>query len=166
MTENKSNADFCAPTKDQVLQLIEDFIEFFVAATDVGEQGRHSFTFLLDSISLASHFSELDFDKKHYSNPPKSDSKYLRSIVEKKFPFYGYYNIPENVTGNVANTGILVGDAIDDIVDILSEFQGVYWRWKNNSVEDALWHFKQGFYHHWGEHLRFLQLYVFLVDHG
>ncbi|MFN7134579.1 MAG: DUF5063 domain-containing protein, partial [Myxococcales bacterium] len=55
---------------------------------------------------------------------------------------------------------IMVGDAIDDIVDIANDLQQVVWRWETTSEADALWHFRFSFTSHWGAHLRALQLYL------
>jgi hypothetical protein len=54
----------------------------------------------------------------------------------------------------------LVGDAIDDIADIVRDLQEVIWRAEHQSENDARWYFRNLFWIHWGRHLRELSLYL------
>lgn len=62
---------------------------------------------------------------------PALDQSLLREKVCRRFSDYGFYELP----------GGLVGDAIDDLVEIANELD-VEWRWSNTSDADALRHFK------------------------
>ena len=54
----------------------------------------------------------------------------------------------------------MVGDAIDDLVDIRAEMLEVIWRWKNNGPLDAARYFQWSYGVHWGRHLHNLRSYV------
>ena len=152
-------------TKKQVRQAILEFIDFFEKRQNLRESDAEHLSLVLDRIALASHFSECTFDTKNYPDPPENETKNFRDLIEKKFPTYGYYNIPEKIVNEIADSKILVGDAIDDICDILKDMRDIAWRWENNSEEDALWHFNFGYSSHWGEHLRCLQLYIYMAKY-
>ena len=65
-----------------------------------------------------------------------------------------------NLSDSIENSDIIVGDAIDDICDIVGDLQEVLWCFENTSENDALWHYEINFRSHWGRHLRDLQLYL------
>ena len=65
----------------------------------------------------------------------------------------------------VGEAALNVGDAVDDIADIAMDLDDVLCRW-TESPDDALWHFVHGFNAHWGEHLRALQLYLYVRREG
>jgi hypothetical protein len=77
-----------------------------------------------------------------------------------RFPDFGFYNLPEWVTKEIAQSKCVVADAIDDILDIGNDLLDVEWRWANTSEADALWHFQTSYSSHWQAHLRGLQLYI------
>ena len=112
----------------------------------------------LDRLALLQHDVSHTFDERDYPHAPVKDHNTLRSLVEKRFPSLGYYNIPGSVTQHIAEADMHVADAIDDITDIASELYEVQWCWQHTSVDDALWHFTQMYSGHWEEHLRGLQL--------
>lgn len=130
------------------------------------EQNEKTLTALLDHIALASHYIDQKPDEVEYIDTPKEEAKPLRQLICSRFPNFGYYNSPENFTTEISESGIVVGDAIDDILDITLELKSVEWCWQNISVANALWRFRNGFDTHWGLHLRELQLYLMVLERG
>ncbi len=115
---------------------------------------------LLDQLAFAQHFVRFTFDAADYPDSPRRDQGEFRGVVAQRFPNYGYYNLPEVVTKEIARSKCLVADAIDDILDIGNDLLEVEWRWKNTSEADALWHFQNSYSSHWQAHLRGLQIYL------
>lgn len=68
--------------------------------------------------------------------------------------------MPSDIGDNIAETGIIAGDAIDDIADIALNRHGIKWRLDNTDIDDALWHFRFEYESRWGDHLRCLQFYL------
>jgi len=101
------------------------------------------------------------YDDNDYPDTPKHDYQSKRKEVSNKFCGYGFYNLPDMVSNNIANTEIQVGDAIDDIVDLYHDFCKFIWRYENTSQDDAIWYFQNPDRLHWEEHLRNLQYYLF-----
>jgi hypothetical protein len=93
-------------------------------------------------------------------------SRIQRNLRQDVATALGYYNVPSSITKELGESKVLLGDGIDDIVDILLDLKGVLWRLDNTSVDDALWDLNQGFQYHWGLHLRDLQLYLHVLASG
>jgi hypothetical protein len=115
----------------------------------------------LDRLALAHNFVEFEYDEHEYPDAPRESYDQLRLLATQRFPDFGYYNEAEDLSDRIAESSIIVGDAIDDIADLARDLREVLWCWEHTSTEDALWHFQFGYESHWGAHLRRLQLYVY-----
>jgi len=148
---------------DQIRKLIDEYLDLVLREKDSFEVTERSLVRLLDHLAFAYHAIPDDVaDDKHYPAPKRPDQKATRETISKRFPEYGFYNQPDNMTEKISDTELLVGDAIDDLVDITQDLSEISWRFKNTSPEDALWHYRLLFDGHWGEHLRYLQLYILI----
>jgi len=152
--------------RDDIYKTIEDFLNLVDKGTVSIEENEERLSLVLDQLAFGYHYITYNFDNKEYPEAPEQDSKTLRQLIVTRFPNYGYYNSPDEFTSNIAETKVVVGDAIDDILDITIELKDVMWCWQNTSIDDALWHFKNGFDTHWGLHLRELQLYLLTNSRG
>jgi hypothetical protein len=117
----------------------------------------------LDTLALAMRDMALVFDEKDYPDAPSGDYQSTYRLVGQHFPTLGYYNTPISITTEVGDSRMGIGDAIDDIVDILLDLKKALWRFKNTSVNDALWELNLLYRSHWGTHLRSLQLYLHVL---
>jgi hypothetical protein len=81
--------------------------------------------------------------------------------VSERFPSLGFYNVVVDVTEKLSETELAVGDAVDDLADIVDQLKAVSWCFEHTSANDALWHLWDSYVFHWGEHLRYLQLYLY-----
>ncbi|WP_339075422.1 DUF5063 domain-containing protein [Teredinibacter turnerae] len=115
----------------------------------------------LDELSLLVYAVEFEFDPEEYDDPPRKDYREIRKTIELKFPELGFYDSAE-YTEELESTGkIYVGDAIDDLTDIVGDLLEIEWYFENSSEADALWHLETSYRGHWGNHLRGLQLYLY-----
>ena len=144
--------------KSDIKSLIQQFIEFVTTPGDKTDEQMLEF---LDRIFSAVHTLEYEFDETEHPDPPDVNAAELRKTIEKIFPEYGLYNLPEHTLEKIGKAGCVVGDAIDDLVDACSDMLDVIWCWNHNSPEDGLFYFHNGYLTHWGLHLRDLQFYVF-----
>lgn len=88
---------------------------------------------------------------------PENDYPTIRKAAEERFPNWGYYNTPKDVTENVAESELLTGDAVDDITDItdiVNDLKMVLWSYKNENEISALWHLQDSYDGHWRWHMR------------
>lgn len=140
-------------------QTIKESLEFFLRedapVDDLGELMA-----VLDKLAYLVNCVNYEFDETEYPEAPESNYHLFRDKVKKRFPILGFYNIPKDVSGEVEKSELLVGDAIDDISDIVCDLSEILWCFENTSKNDALWHYQNSFRSHWGRHLRELQLYL------
>ena len=143
----------------EIQRTIKEFLGYVLSgkegASDLNELAIH-----LDKLAYCIHQVNYKFDEADYPDAPDRNYAESRAIVEKRFPYLGYYNVVEDISENIESTKVLVGDSIDDLVDIAGDLQDVLWYFENTSNDDALWHFRNSYISHWGRHLRDLQLYL------
>jgi hypothetical protein len=105
-----------------------------------------------------------DSDNKDYK---EVDFNYydIRKNVESNFPNFGFYNEVLDINDFVNEKNIGLGDAIDDLTDIIKDFLEVKWRIENNSLDDGLYHFLSIFRFHSKQHILDLLNYLNQIEH-
>ena len=91
------------------------------------------------------------------SEPPEFDWTALYQRMATRFPDYGMYIVADPLGG--IDESPMVGDAIDDLADIIRDMREVVWRSENLGDDDAHWYLRLMFFH-WGKHARELSLYL------
>lgn len=145
---------------------IEAFVELVESITVTPDNKLAQLPGALDSLAIAVREMTFEFDETDYPDAPAQDYQATYDMVGRHFPTLGYYNSPISITTEIGESKMGVGDAIDDIVDILLDLKGVLWRLKNTSVNDALWEMNLLYRSHFGLHLRSLQLYLHVLASG
>lgn len=109
----------------------------------------------LDELAVTYHDTAPGMPDERADEPPRPTIAY--DALGSRFPELGYYGVadPAEISDDV-----LVGDAIDDIMDIARDLQEVLWRSEHVGSADADWHFRLLFEAHWGVHLRNLSRYL------
>ncbi|MGJ8641645.1 MAG: DUF5063 domain-containing protein [Opitutaceae bacterium] len=146
--------------RNEIKACLDRLIQFVDSGAKSSEDRDGDLVKLLDALSYAYHFLDFTFDDTDYPEYEREDQVEVRKRIGLMFPEYGYYNVPENLRDEIAESSVIVGDAIDDIHDIYQELKEVQWCWEHTSVEDALWHFENNYRMHWEEHVRNLQVYL------
>lgn len=90
--------------------------------------------------------------------PPKESTGYFGRFAAA-FPELGLYPYAYP-GGEPGEEECLVADAIDDLGDIAGDLDEVLWYFENSTVSEAIWHFRFGYQHHWGDHLHSLRNYL------
>lgn len=100
------------------------------------------------------------FDENTYEDFDTSQLVHIRQNVESNFKDFGFYkNILE--IHNIENLNDhVIGDAIDDLTDIIKDLLEIKWRIENNSVDDGLWFFDFIFTSHTQQHILDLLNYI------
>ncbi len=114
----------------------------------------------LDALATCFHGVTYKFDDTEYPDPPTKDHKATYQRVAARYPSFGYYNTPMDVSQKIAETTLAVGDAVSDVAEIYDDMHEVLWRFQNTSEADALFYFQLGYRTHWGRHMRDFQQYV------
>ena len=140
--------------------LIEKFVQIASETWPEDVSRVQALILVLDQLTTEVQTVEYDYDETDYDDPPGLAYDSLRNQIAPLFPEFGFYNTVIHVSEQVGQTEFGVGDAIDDLADILSDLKEVEWRYRNTSVADALFHFQLTYRNHWGRHARDLQLYM------
>ncbi|WNG43615.1 DUF5063 domain-containing protein [Archangium minus] len=146
-------------TRSEILDVVKQFLALLEGEGPV-EARESRLRLLLDRLALAYHFAEAPFDARKHHEPPRADYRLLRERISSLFPNYGFYSTVLDVTNEVGESEVGVGDSIDDLTDIAMDLHEVLARCQMTSEEDALFHFRILFEGHWGAHLRSLQQYL------
>ena len=146
--------------REDILKTILEYLDLIANGKGGAAENLQALDLALDKLALAYHFARYETGGVVYPDAPREEYERMRSLTVEQFPDFGYYNKPSSVIGEVAEAEVFVGDAVDDVADMAVDLLEVAWRWQNTSVDDALWHFRLGYESHWGEHLRYLQLYI------
>ena len=103
---------------------------------------------------------EYTFDETDFANFDKQKLPKIRQNVESNFPDFGLYKTVIDFTDldNKVDDGI--GDAIDDLTDIILDLLEIKWRVETNSLADGLWYFQLIFYSHTQQHILDLLNYM------
>jgi len=96
---------------------------------------------------------EYKFDETDFPDFDKSQLPDIRQNVESNFQNYGFYKtfLDINDIANLKDNAI--GDAIDDLSDIITDLLEIKWRIENNSLADGLWFFELIFNSHTQQHI-------------
>ena len=146
-------------TGEDIKASIEEYFET-IEGDIPSDERLASLCLALDRLAVAVHFAGNVFDDRPFRDARVREYSVVRDIVSPNFPELGYYNVVLDIADKIAETGLAVGDGIDDVCDIARDLEEVLWRWQNTSIDDALWYFKESYGWHWGKHLRDLQLYL------
>lgn len=91
-------------------------------------------------------------------DPPHLDDATLRKAIGERFPEFGFYDWADPLIAG--GTQIMIGDAVDDAIDIAKDLSEARWRFDMFGDEDAFWHLHQFFRLHWGRHLMNLRSFI------
>lgn len=102
---------------------------------------------------------EIEHDKE-YDQRPEFDYHGIRRNIETNFPDLSWYQSVLNPKGIYSEIQLGIGDAVDDLTDIIKDLLEVKWRIENTSELDALWHFQFLMRAHTEQHLVDLLKYL------
>ena len=96
---------------------------------------------------------EYEFDETEYIDFNRAKLPNIRTNVESNFNNFGFYKLVDdtNSIGNLKDD--LLGDAVDDLTDIIIDLLEIKWRIETNSLADGLWYFQFVFQTHTQQHI-------------
>ena len=93
------------------------------------------------------------FDETDYPDYTGTSQEDIRRNVETNFKDYGFYRTVLDINDLDNTQDLAIGDAIDDLTDIIADLLEVKWRIENNSIDNGLWFFELIFKSHTQEHI-------------
>jgi hypothetical protein len=104
---------------------------------------------------------DFEFDGQDYPEFDRSLHAEVRQNVQLNFTDFGYYRTVIDINDiSSLNDDFAIGDAIDDLSDIILDLMEVKWRYENNSEADGLWFFQFIFNSHTQQHILDLLQYL------
>ena len=96
---------------------------------------------------------EYEFDETDFPDFEKTTYIDIRKNIESNFKDFRLYKsvIDINDIDNLKDNGI--GNAVDDLTDIILDLLEIKWRIETNSLADGLWYFELIFYSHTQQHI-------------
>ncbi|HEU0077378.1 MAG TPA: hypothetical protein VFQ76_06995 [Longimicrobiaceae bacterium] len=155
-----------APQVSELRDVVRRFSSLIQHGTGSAGEDERQLAVLCDRLALAAQARRERADAGGSGEAPGPDRQRTRMLAAARFPRLGHYNTVAHTSVAVGAGDAVVGDAIDDVADIADELAEVAWHLENTGEADALRHFVDGYDHHWGAHLRRLQLYLYCVDRG
>lgn len=93
-----------------------------------------------------------EYDDKEYPDFDKTQFPDINYNIKSNFKEFGFYKTILDFK-NIDNAEIGLGDAIDDLSDIILDLLEIKWRIENNSLNDGLWFFEIIFPFHTQQHI-------------
>ena len=121
--------DWTIPDKERLLE--KDLIKIYAFFFDISYK-----------------FDETDYPE--YTGITLAD---IRKNVETNFKDYGFYRTVLDINDLDNIEDLAIGDAIDDLTEIIADLLEVKWRIENNSIDDGLWFFELIFKSHTQAHI-------------
>ena len=94
-----------------------------------------------------------EFDGTEFPDFDESKLPDIRKNVSSNFKDFGFYKTILDINDVDNSNDIALGDAIDDLSDIILDLLEVKWRIENNSLADGLWYFQFIFHAHSQQHM-------------
>jgi hypothetical protein len=118
----------------------------------------------LDELVLVYHHCPPGDPTGPEADPPRDSFRIPYAVMGAHFPDYGYYASADPT--KVLDEEPCVGDAIDDLIEIVRDLREVSWRFDALGPDDAHWHLRFLFRINWGGHLRSLSHYLHVKQFG
>lgn len=103
---------------------------------------------------------EFVFDETDYDEEPDFNYNEIKENVKSNFPDFDWYSMVLDLNKMEPNIEIGIGDALDDLTDIIKDMLVVKWKMDNTSEKDSLWEFEFSMRTHSEQHLIDLLKYL------
>lgn len=100
------------------------------------------------------------FDETEYDEFDKTEYADIRKNVTSNIIDFGFYKTVSDIEDIDNLNENTIGDALDDLTDIIRDLLEIKWRIENNSLADGLWFFELTFYSHTQQHIIDLLKYI------
>ena len=138
---------------NDLIQIINEISKYGLNPNLNNENKEKDLEKNLIKLYLFSFKIKYEFDDCDY---PDFDKNLFPDVIENvriNFPDFGFYHTvlnSEQISNDAENA---MGDAVDDLSDIIYDILEIKWRTENNSKADGLWYFELIFNGHTQQHL-------------
>ena len=141
-----------------MIEAVRDFLALFDTLPAETNDRLRALAKVLDRLAIAYHDTP-DTESDCDNDPPGHETGLsAREPITKAFPDFGLYPVVDPLAEITQPP--MMGDGINDLLDIRAEMLEVAWRWENNGPADAQWYFRFSYETHWGRHLVDFRAYL------
>lgn len=146
----------------QLIQTINQIAKFGLEQNIEISKDERNLLLERSLISIYSLYFEIQYEYDNTDFEEYDDIKYvnMRKNIESNFPDFGYYTIALDLMDINNKDNMAIGDAIDDLSDIILDLLQIKWRMGNNSQNNGLWYFELIFSGHTQQHIIDLLKYL------
>jgi hypothetical protein len=146
----------------QLIQTINQIAKFGLEQNIEISKDERNLLLERSLISIYSLYFEIQYEYDNTDFEEYDDIKYvnMRKNIESNFPDFGYYTIALDLMDINNKDNMAIGDAIDDLSDIILDLLQIKWRMENNSQNNGLWYFELIFPGHTQQHIIDLLKYL------
>lgn len=146
----------------QLIRTINQIVKFGLEQNIEISKDERNLVLEKSLISIYSLYFEIQYENDNTDFEEYDDIKYvnIRKNIESNFPDFGYYTIALDLMDINNKDNMAIGDAIDDLSDIILDLLQIKWRMENNSQNNGLWYFEVIFSGHTQQHIIDLLKYL------
>ena len=148
------------PSLNELIPTINQIVQYGLEPSISVKDSLKSLEKNLVEIHRLSFDIVYELDNNDYSEFDKSVIPNIRQNIESNFKNFGYYKTVNNIEYIEDLSDCTIGDAIDDLNDIIIDLLEIKWRSENNSLNDGLWYFELIFHSHTKQHILNLLNYI------
>lgn len=139
----------------QLIRTINQIVKFGLEQNIEISKDERNLVLEKSLISIYSLYFEIQYEYDNTDFEEYDDIKYvnIRKNIESNFPDFGYYTIAFDLMDINNKDKMAIGDAIDDLSDIILDLLHIKWRMENNSQNNGLWYFQLIFSSHTQQHI-------------
>jgi len=139
----------------QLIQTINQIVKFGLEQNIAISKDERNLLLEKSLIRIYSLYFEIQYEYDNTDFEEYDGIKYvdIRKNIESNFPDFGYYTIALDLMDINNKDNMAIGDAIDDLSDIILDLLQIKWRMENNSQHDGLWYFELIFSGHTQQHI-------------
>lgn len=139
----------------QLIQTINQIVKFGLEQNIEISKDERNLLLEKSLISIYSLYFEIQYEYDNTDFEEYHGIKYVdvRKNIESNFPDFGYYTIALDLMDINNKDNMAIGDAIDDLSDIILDLLQIKWRMENNSKNNGLWYFELIFSGHTQQHI-------------
>ncbi|MFL9835291.1 DUF5063 domain-containing protein [Chryseobacterium terrae] len=139
----------------QLIHIINQIIKFGLESNLIINKNKRDLLLEKSLINIYSLYFDInyEFDDAKYKEYNEYRYAEIRKNVEHNFPDFGFYANAFDILNFENKDNFELGDAIDDLTDIILDLLQIKWRIENNSLNDGLWYFQLIFQDHTQQHI-------------
>jgi hypothetical protein len=139
----------------QLIHAINQVIKFGLEPNLTINKNERDLLLERSLINIYSLYFDINYEYDNADYKEYNEYKYadIRKNVEHNFPDFGFYTNALDILDLENKDNFGLGDATDDLTDIILDLLQIKWRIENNSPNDGLWYFQLIFHGHTQQHI-------------